>query len=418
MNQFAAVLAVSEAVMLLTLPKKWAALPLILGAAYSPPGAGIEIGPFNFSFIRLVIAAGFIRVVIRREWIQNGLNKIDWLIFASAAWTLFSCLFHKDLYAAFVFGLGFVYNTCGAYFLFRIFCSDEDHIIHLVKITAIILTPVAIEMLFEKLTAFNYFSILGSIDKAPNIRNEIIRANGPFAHAILAGTVGAVCFPMMVGIWRIRKGFALLGISACLMMIITSASSGPILSAFSAVLALCLWHLRNKMHLIRLIAVLGYIAMEVIMKSPAYYIIARLDFAGGSTGWHRAKLIESAIDHLGEWWLAGTDYTRHWMPTGVSWSPDHTDITNHYLQMGVIGGLPLTLLLICAFVAGFSIVGRRMRESSGISVKQKFFIWSTGASLFAHAVTCTSVSYFDQSFVFLYLTFGVIGSLSMKIKPV
>ena len=38
-------------------------------------------------------------------------------------------------------------------------------------------------------------------------------------------------------------------------------------------------------------------------------------------------------------------------------------------------------------------------------------VWALGASLFANAATMISVSYFDQSFVFLYLKLAAIGSL-------
>jgi hypothetical protein len=39
-----------------------------------------------------------------------------------------------------------------------------------------------------------------------------------------------------------------------------------------------------------------------------------------------------------------------------------------------------------------------------------FVVWSLGASLFVHAVNCISVSYFDQSFIFLYLALAAISS--------
>ena len=147
------------------------------------------------------------------------------------------------------------------------------------------------------------------------------------------------------------------------------------------------------------------------MQAPAYYLIGRFDLAGGSTGYHRAALIESSIRHLDEWWLAGTDFTRHWMPTGVSWSREHTDITNHYLQMGVTGGLPLMLLFIVILAKGFSYVGRTLRQSGYLPDNNQFMVWALGASLFAHATTFISVSYFDQSFVFIYLALAAIGSV-------
>ena len=164
------------------------------------------------------------------------------------------------------------------------------------------------------------------------------------------------------------------------------------------------------MRVIRWGLVLAYIGLDLVMKAPAYYILARIDIAGGSTGYHRAALIEAALKHLDEWWLGGTDYTRHWMPTGVSWSPNHTDITNHYLQLGVVGGLPLTLLFIALLWTGFVYVGKSLDAMANENSELRFFVWATGASLFAHTATSISVSYFDQSFVFLYLILAIIGT--------
>ena len=125
-------------------------------------------------------------------------------------------------------------------------------------------------------------------------------------------------------------------------MVIASTSSGPILSAAAAVGALAFWPYRAYTGLVRWTAVACY-----------------------------------------AWWLYGTDHTRHWMASGVTWSPDHTDITNHYLQMGVLGGLPLMILFIVIVVKGFTLVGRGLEKSS---VNLQFAIWALGASWCAHAV--------------------------------
>jgi len=174
--------------------------------------------------------------------------------------------------------------------------------------------------------------------------------------------------------------------------------------------ALFLWRIRHRIRLIRWLAVFGYIGLDLVMKAPAYYLMARTG-AGGS-GWHRARLIQSSIEHLHEWWLAGTDYTRHWMPGGgVPWNPDHADITNHYIQMGVVGGLPLMLLFIFILFKGFSYIGQILKSGNDQEPEWQFFHWAIGASLFANAAAMVSVSYFDQSFVFLYLVLAAIGSL-------
>ncbi len=147
------------------------------------------------------------------------------------------------------------------------------------------------------------------------------------------------------------------------------------------------------------------------MKAPVYYLMARVDLTGSSTGWHRAYLIESAINHLGEWWFAGTDYTRDWMPTGVLWNSNQTDITNHYLHMGVQGGLPLMLLFMAVLAACFAAVGNGMWRNRHGPIERQFVIWTLGAILFAHAVTFLSISYFDQTNVYLYFLFAGIISL-------
>jgi hypothetical protein len=214
----------------------------------------------------------------------------------------------------------------------------------------------------------------------------------------------------MVGLWQRERKKAILGIWACITMVIVSASSGPASSALMAVGALCMWRYRHKMRLFRWLAILGYIALDIAMKAPPYYLMGRFDLAGGSTGWHRAALIESAINHIHEWWFAGTDFTRHWMPTGVSWNPDHTDITNHYLFLGVMGGLPLMLIHIAILAKAFSLLGKMLHDTGDSLPGWPFMLWALGASLFAHVATSISVAYFDQSFVFLYLSLALIGS--------
>lgn len=416
MDSFATGFLLVNAIAIMVLPRRWAPLPFLIGVCYVTRAQRINFGPFTFTILRMLIAAGFARVLIRGERLEGQMNSLDKLMLLWAGWMLISSVFHKDLSSALVFRLGLVYDACGIYFLLRIFFRTLDDVENLCSLTAIVLLPVAIEMINEKLMFYNLFSALGGGPENPAIREGHIRAQGPFAHAILAGTVGAVTLPLMISLWKKNRKIAFVGIISCLTMIITCASSGPILSAMAAIGALILWHYQHRLHVIRWLAVIGYIALDLIMKDPAYYVIARIDLAGGSTGWHRARLIQSSIEHLSEWWLAGTDYTRHWMASGVSWSVEHTDITNHYLQQGVVAGIPLILIFIAILFKGFSIVGSVQRQVTELPLESRFMTWALGASLFTHAVTFISVSYFDQSILFIYLTLAAIGSIeSVKI---
>jgi len=63
---------------------------------------------------------------------------------------------------------------------------------------ALVAVPVAIVMATEHFTGHNLFAKLGGVDELSNIRNGRVRAQGPFLHAIVAGTVGAVLLPLFV----------------------------------------------------------------------------------------------------------------------------------------------------------------------------------------------------------------------------
>jgi hypothetical protein len=399
-----------NAILLMLVPRRWAPLPLLIGVCYMTVGQGVVLGPFHFTIIRMLVAVGIVRVIARGERMAERVNGLDKFVIAWAAWALFSSVFHEYPLSAFVYRTGIVYNACGIYFLLRVFCRSLDDVLGLCRITAILLVPVAMEMMYETLTSHNLFSAFGRVPMSPVVRLGRIRAQGPFAHSILAGTIGAVCLPLVFGLWRQYRRAAVAGIGACVVMIVASASSGPILSAAAACGALGMWYVRHQLRLIRWLAVIGYLGLVLVMKDPVYFIIARSNLVGGSTGWFRARLIQSAIEHLPEWYLGGTDYTRHWMPTGVQWSADHTDITNQYLLMGVIGGLPLMLLFIGIVLKGFGLVGRALRRTADFPAGARFTVWALGASLFAHAVTFVSVAYFDQSFLFVYLTLALIAA--------
>lgn len=75
------------------------------------------------------------------------------------------------------------------------------------------------------------------------------------------------------------------------------------------------------------------------------------------------------------------------MPTGVHWSAEHTDITNYYIKMGVVGGLPLMVLLILVLWTGFRYAGQASRSHIDSDSGKAFVAWCLGSSLFAHATT-------------------------------
>ncbi len=395
----------------LVVPRRWAPVPLLVVTCYMTPSVGVALGQFSFFSIRLIILAGLIRIFIRGEYHSLLRNPMDRLMVLWSIWALAASAFRIDPGATLIGNAGFVFNILGVYILLRSCCRSLTDVVLVCRIAAWLLVPIALEMVYERLAANNLFSALGGIPAVPEIRLGRIRAQGPFSHSIMAGSVGAAMLPVCLGLWSRFRSTAIVGALASITMVFASASSGPLMSAIFGMLGLLSWSIRNHVRTIRWAALLVFGFLMVVMNGRAYYLIERIDLAGGSASWHRARLIEMSIQHLSEWWLAGTDYTRHWMPYGVAWSPNHTDITNQYILFGVLGGLPLMLLFILLVSMAFSIIGRSVLVTQNRQPEHAFFCWGLGASLFAQAANLISVAYIDQAFIFLYLILAAIAGI-------
>ena len=416
MNPLGFLVFLVSAIALMSVPRRWAIIPLLAGVIFITHGQALEIGGKQ-SVFRLLLGVGLLRIIVRGEGLGGGLNRVDKLMLALGAWLFFASFFHEPgaVAAGPTFIIGKVAEISLCYFLVRSFCQDMDDFASIMGLIAIMLVPIALEMIQEKFTGINLFSkVFGGVQEAVVVRDDELRARGPFRHAILAGTVGAALIPIMIGLWRRNPVVAKIGMAACLTMVVACASSGPILSLGFGLIGVFLWRFRSWMGMIRWSIPIGYALLAMIMTRPVYYIIGELSM-GGSTGWHRSKLIDSAIHYFGDWWAFGTDHTRSWMPTGVTFSDEHTDITNYFLAYGVMGGILAVILLIAMTWVGFKWVGNTIDSipednDSG----DRFMVWCMGASLFSHVATSISVAYYDQSVFFFWFSIATISSIYMS----
>lgn len=415
MNPIGLLFTLVASAFLFTLPRHLAAIPLLLGAAYITRDQVLEIGPAHFPVVRILVTIGIFRIMLKGERIAGGLNRVDRFMIIWATWLIISSVFHTS--DAWILRTGTVWTDLGCYFLFRAFVQDVEDVKRIFKVLCVVLIPLAVLMLLEKFTGRNFFSVLLGGREVADFRHEHFRARGSFAHAILAGTVGATCLPMALYLWRRYPRYALAGFFATIGIVFASTSSGPIMMVIFTLLGLAIWKLRKYLHAIRWLAVIAVITLDAVMKDPVYFLMARIDISGGSTGHHRARLIQSSIEHLDEWWLVGTDYTRHWMSTAIP-GTTHADITNHLLAMGVLGGLPLMLLFIMVLVAAFDIVGSALLENESAPMEHSFLIWTLGAILFGLVCNFFTISLFDQSVVFLYLILASIGAVRLTKRSV
>lgn len=415
MTLFSIIFVLITSIAVFATSRKNAPFPVLCGICYLTMGQGIDIGPFSFHAYRIILLFAIFRVFIRGEQKNYISNPVDKLVWLWAAWTFFASLFHEYTPGSGpVFALGNIFNIVVAYFIFRLWCQTIEEVQSLVKFLAIVLAPIAIEMILEKITGVNSFAFLGGVPENVVMREGALRAQGPFRHPILAGTVGATCVPIMISIWGSSRLISMVGIVSGVTMVFASASSGPIISLAAGLTCVIAWRFRRYTMKAFWTGFTGYVLIDIISSRPAYHVLVeKLAVVGGSTAYYRARLLDTAIRHFDEWWLFGTDYTRHWIGPGLGSviNGNHMDITNYYLGMGINAGIIAILILVTILWKSFrATVSFIDTQDTKENYPIKHSIWCISASLASHALSSFSVSYFDQSLVFFWATVALLSS--------
>ena len=194
MNPLALVLLLVSGIATLAVPRRWAAMPMLIGTCYMTMGQLITVGPFNFHLFRILLGFGLLRVALRGEWIKGGTNSIDIMVFAWGLWVVIAGFFHEFTPGSGpVYALGTVYNTILPYYLFRIWLKSRRDLESVIIAIAIILVPIAFAMWLEVRTVHNPFSVFGGVNAIPIIREGRVWDSGAVFLPILGSHI--VPFP-------------------------------------------------------------------------------------------------------------------------------------------------------------------------------------------------------------------------------
>ena len=170
-------------------------------------------------------------------------------------------------------------------------------------------------------------------------------------------------------------------------MIVATASSTPLLTLLAVAVLLLAYPLRRYAGTAAWGVVGMIFALHIVMRAPVWHLLARVGVVSGSTGYHRYRLVNEAIQNFWEWMLLGTRDTAHW-------GPGLLDVTNQFVLEGVQGGL-ITLILFCAIllVAGraFARLSIHSRDNG-----ESYLAWCAFVTLLAHVISFFGVSYFGQ----------------------
>lgn len=394
--------------------RRYVAVPILLSVFLIPSGQQLYIGGVHWLAPRLIVMAGLCRVSIsavtsKRPFIVGGIKAVDYLFATYVLCQAFSVA------ARYGFGsqvmtseFGFLIDFFGAYILCRALFSDVEEVYVALKCFAAISVILAIEMLMEQRTGQNWFGMLGGVSEMSAMREGRIRSQAVFQHALTAGAFGSTLLPLMLLLAKDSRTriFGAFGILGATVITICSNSSTPLLTYTAGLAGLFAWPLRRHMRIVRRTVVSILVVLHFAMNAPVWFLIARIDLTGGSSGFHRAQLVDVFINHFPDWWLVGTSDT--W-----SWGWDLWDQQNQFVSIGENGGLAALLAFIVMIVYLYRSIGLVIERS--VHLKMDVALWLVGCALFAHLVAFFGVNYFDQVKITWFVLLAIIVVFTVEI---
>ncbi len=417
---------------MLTVPRRYALVPMIAMACLISPAQRFAFATLDFNFLRIMILFGWARILLRSETAGWNWKFIDVAVLMWAICTTVMGILLSMTWGVAIQRSGILFDALGLYFLARCLVRDWRDVRSFTRCAALISIPVAAAFLVELATARNMFAVFGGVPEITTLRDGRLRCRGPFSHPILAGCFWGSMIPLIASLWwqrRSNRWLAVIGVSASTVVVISCASATPLGALLAAAAAMLLFPFRHRMRLIQVGAVFSLIVLQLAMVNPIWHLMAKMNLVAGSTGWYRYKLLDEFFQHFGNWWLVGSNSYDTW------WTYGFNAITNHFVAQGVNGGLLTLLLFLLIIAAAFSGIGRlvhrtsrrryrvirdekaeggnlrrltlRNRSTTGRSA----MAWALGISLFFHCTAFMGVTYVGHAVLIWYVLLGMIGSL-------
>jgi len=403
----------------LYLPPAQAFAVYVISLLFYPTYLVVQLGVLNISVGRIVVAVLLLRCLLNIriranfKWCRLDslatFGAIANLCIAMVAWNM-------PMAKSFQNESGHIMDTYFAYLAARLYLANYKTTVTSIKWIGLALIPLAMLGVVESYTGWGPYYRLVVYCPWQQVAEPLLaertgfyRAIGPFNHPILFGAAFAMFLPMVYwlkhqgGRWR-TGSYVIAGILA--IGTLSSMSSGPIMTLIFTFLFLLLERYKHYVKTLIILFVFSCVIVGVVSNRSVYHVIASYADPIGGSGWHRAKLMDLAIEHFNEWWLAGYgQIDPGWGESlGMSW----TDITNNYIVAGVKYGL-LGIITLCGMLA-VSISTLIQLHNSTQNHLLKSYCWVLGSVIVAFIISFNAFHLFGQAETLFYCIFGFVGS--------
>lgn len=379
----------------------------------------IQLGTLDVSVARFVVAALLLRCLMN----PHIVNKFKWSqmdtcvsIYLAAATVIPILTFVMPFAQVIESKAGGLMDSYFAYLVARFCITDRSAIVQFAKLIGVALLPLAVLGVIEACTHWQPYAALkvycpwGLERLGMQVaRFGLARAIGPYQHAINFGSTFILFLPLLYSLRHERNYWRPLAYLLSLAAIIgamSSMSSGPWMLAILTVFCLVLEKKKQWVKPLVIFAVSACFLVDIISNRTFYHVIVSYANPIGGEGWHRAKIIDLAIERFNEWWLVG------YRGLDPGWGPltggTRTDLTNQYLAAAFNSGL-LGMTAFCAMIVS-SVHKLRQTYISTEDPILRSWCWALGSGIVALAISFNGFCLFDQTGTFFYCVLGIIGS--------
>lgn len=378
----------------------------------------VSIGTIDISAGRIVITILLLRCLLndrlRCKFVWSRLDT--WVTLSMLVYVMMYCI-TRPLQESLENRSGFLMDTWFVYLAVRLIVTDKTVLTSFIKGVSIVLAGLAVLGAAESITGQYYFLGLKRFrvwntpvgDMIMERRFGFGRANGPFSHSIMFGSCFVMFLPLIWTLRRQRGGWGTLAypLSAIAVLgVISSMSSGPWGMLMVVILCMALEKYSRRLKAVLVWFVILCISIEVVSNRPFYHVLLEFSNLGKGDWYQRAKLIDSGIKTIDEWWLAG--YGGKDPGWGAATGMAVTDCNNEFLLKGVQYGMLGVIALAGTLAMAFRGLVRAFKETTDKELRSLY--WAMGCALVGVIVIWQGVSFFGQPTMLFYCLLGTIGS--------
>jgi hypothetical protein len=365
----------------------------------------ISLSGIDFPLYRLLLVFIFIRIALRKEYVWFRWTKLDRWVLLQVALIAIASMLRRPSFSTFVYEVSILIDSLGTYFVMRILIRDTEDLRSSIVVLMWISFAMAGIFIVERLTGRNPMATFGAVAASTWIRGGKMRVQGPYPHVILAGAYWAMTIPLFIASSRrggANKPLMFLATICGIVIVLLCSSSTPLVSLFIGFAASILYYQRDIANRLKIFILGAICGLTLYWNKPIWYLLSRIDFTGGSTGYFRYFLIDSFVRHWKEWLLIGTKTT-------ANWGEGLVDVCNQYVATGTNGGLPDLIAFFVSVLLAFKYVGALVVESTNIDDNRLY--WGLGVSVLVHLFNFIGVSYYAQLVPAWYLTLAICASM-------